>query len=71
MKQEPKKKKVPTFWWDWVYEGSKKFIAVESDSILYPTVCKYEVKDGGDGNSEIKEAEKYISDLNAGRIILR
>jgi hypothetical protein len=61
-----KKKKVPSFWWDF---GDSEII-VESDSGKYPVVARFEFnpKDGqGCAMEAIEKAEKYIGDLKAGR----
>lgn len=62
MKQKPKHKKIPHYWWDF----SEKFIIVESDSDKYPVVARFEFESLADKAIEL--AEKYISDLNAGRV---
>ena len=66
-----KVKKVPRFWWDFDRDG---VVIVESDMDKYPVVARfqYHPKDGfGCAEKAIERAEKYIEDLNAGRIVPR
>ena len=74
MKQENKsKKKIPEFWWDFEWKnGIIVAIAIECDNKEYGVIKRISLDSSKEFyDDEIREAEKYISDLEAGRIVIK
>ncbi len=66
MSKSHKYKRVPSFWWK--FKGDN-LIVVKSDSDKYPIVGIFEFNPIAGAEQTIEKAEKYIDDLNCGRII--
>jgi len=74
MKQENKtEKKVPKFWWDFEWKnGIMVGIIIESDNRKYGVIHRVSLDHNKNSyDKEVAEVEKYISDLEAGRIVIK
>lgn len=71
MKQDKNKKAVPTFWWDFKYDGNDiAGIVIESDNDRYPIVAEYSLE-GEIFEVVLNEVEKEIDDLKSGRKVIK